>query len=164
MDKKGKGKNKGKKENNKEDKKGGNKEQKLKTCNFVKARHILCSKQSQIEEIFNKLNEEYGMNPPASEFEKEDYFFNDLEKIVKNGIFNYTLRKNLQLNEDKNNYEQDIMDDYRKRTVLGKKKKVKFNLVKKMDINNNNQGPLLTENRLLTEGEKTASNISKELF
>ena len=60
----------GKGNKNNDDNKKDTKEQKLKTCNFVKARHILCSKQSQIQEIFNKLNEEYGMNPPASEFGK----------------------------------------------------------------------------------------------
>lgn len=43
---------------------------KLKTCNFVKARHILCEKLSQIEEIYNTLTEQYGKNPPASEFGK----------------------------------------------------------------------------------------------
>ena len=53
MDKK---KGKGGKKGGNDDKGGkkGGKEEKLKTCNFVKARHILCSKQSQIEEIFNK--------------------------------------------------------------------------------------------------------------
>ena len=51
----------------------GNKDEddkKLKACNFVKARHILCSKLSQIQEIYNKFNEEYGVNVPASEFGK----------------------------------------------------------------------------------------------
>ena len=38
----------GDKKNAKEDKGG---DDKLKTCNFVKARHILCEKLSQIEEI-----------------------------------------------------------------------------------------------------------------
>ena len=90
MDKKGKGKNKGKKDNNnKEDKKGGNKDQKLKTCNFVKARHILCSKQSQIEEIFNKLNEEFGMNPPASEFGKYAQEYSECSSKKKGGELGY---------------------------------------------------------------------------
>ena len=40
----------------------------LKTCNFVKARHILCEKYSHIEEIYNNLIENYGNTPPPSEF------------------------------------------------------------------------------------------------
>jgi parvulin-like peptidyl-prolyl isomerase len=90
MDKKGKGKNKGKKEkDSKEDNKKGGKDQKLKTCNFVKARHILCSKQSQIEEIFNKLNEEYGMNPPASEFGKLAQEYSECSSKKKGGELGY---------------------------------------------------------------------------
>ncbi len=69
--KKGKGKgDKGGGKDNKSDSKGGDKSDKLKTCNFVKARHILCSKLSQIEEIYNTLSETYGNSPPASEFGK----------------------------------------------------------------------------------------------
>ena len=94
MEKKGKNKGKkdnGKKDNNKKDngKKGGNDkkggDEKLKACNFVKARHILCSKQSQIEEIFNKLNEQYGMNPPASEFGKLAQEFSECSSKKKGG-------------------------------------------------------------------------------
>ena len=69
------------------------------------------------------------------EFEKEDYFFNDLETIVKNGILNYISKKNLQLNEDKNNYEQDIMDDYRKK-FIGKFINIR---VKEIEGKNNNK-------------------------
>jgi hypothetical protein len=58
-----------KKNNAKEDSAGGS-DDKLKTCNFVKARHILCEKLSQIEEIYNTLNDQYGKCPPASEFGK----------------------------------------------------------------------------------------------
>eukprot|EP00831_Metopus_contortus_P039579 TRINITY_DN3100_c0_g1_i3.p2 TRINITY_DN3100_c0_g1~~TRINITY_DN3100_c0_g1_i3.p2 ORF type:complete len:151 (+),score=37.99 TRINITY_DN3100_c0_g1_i3:203-655(+) len=58
---KGKGKPKGKEEEKGED---------LKTCNFVKARHILCEKQSKALEAFNKLKEAHGMKPPAAEFAK----------------------------------------------------------------------------------------------
>ena len=54
------------KKNTKEDKQ----DDKLKTCNFVKARHILCEKLSQIEEIYKTLTDQYGKNPPASEFGK----------------------------------------------------------------------------------------------
>lgn len=94
-----KGKNKGKKDSNKNDnKKGDNKkggdskkggDEKLKTCNFVKARHILCSKLSQIEEIFNKLNEEYGMNPPASEFGKLAQEYSECSSKKKGGELGY---------------------------------------------------------------------------
>lgn len=64
---------------NKNSKKGGKdnkntnedkKDDKLKTCNFVKARHILCEKLSEIEAVYNQLNDSYGKNPPASEFGK----------------------------------------------------------------------------------------------
>ena len=86
---------KGKKDNNKKDagkkdagKKGGD-EEKLKTCNFVKARHILCSKQSQIQEIFDKLNQEYGMTPPASEFGKLAQEFSECSSKKKGGELGY---------------------------------------------------------------------------
>ena len=63
---KGKG-GKGGKGNKEEDKKD---DKKLKACNFIKARHILCSKLSQIQEIYDKFIEKYGVNVPASEFGK----------------------------------------------------------------------------------------------
>ena len=88
MDKK---KGKGGKKGGNDDKGGkkGGKEEKLKTCNFVKARHILCSKQSQIEEIFSKLNGEYGMNPPASEFGKLAQEFSECSSKKKGGELGY---------------------------------------------------------------------------
>ncbi len=85
MDKKGKGKkggnagggNKGGNKGNSGGKKGGNNnkgnsadDDKLKTCNFVKARHILNEKMGPIEEIYNSLTEKYGNRPPASVFGK----------------------------------------------------------------------------------------------
>uniref|UniRef100_A0A7S3GEA5 Peptidyl-prolyl cis-trans isomerase n=1 Tax=Palpitomonas bilix TaxID=652834 RepID=A0A7S3GEA5_9EUKA len=39
-------------------KKGGAKGD-LKTCNFVKARHILCEKQGKLMDAYNKLREEF---------------------------------------------------------------------------------------------------------
>lgn len=77
----------GKKGGDKKEKveKGGDKNDKLKTCNFVKARHILCSKLSQIEEIFNKLNEQYGRNPPTSEFGKLAGEFSECPSKNKGG-------------------------------------------------------------------------------
>jgi hypothetical protein len=66
-DKKG---GKGDKKDKGEKKEKGEKSDKLKTCNFVKARHILCSKLSTIEEIYTTLTEAHGSTPPASEFGK----------------------------------------------------------------------------------------------
>ena len=43
---------------------------KLGTCNYLKARHILCEKFSHIDEIYKALTEEYGNRPPSSEFAK----------------------------------------------------------------------------------------------
>lgn len=40
------------------------------TCNYLKARHILCEKHSVILEIYNALTEAYGNKPPSSEFAK----------------------------------------------------------------------------------------------
>ena len=53
------------------------------------------------------------------DFEKDEYFFKDIENIIKYGIINYISKKNLQLNEDKINYEQDLMDD-NKNIKIGK--------------------------------------------
>ena len=58
---------KGGKVNKEEEKKD---DKKLKACKFVKARHILISKLTPIQEIYNKFIEEYGVNVPASEFGK----------------------------------------------------------------------------------------------
>jgi NIMA-interacting peptidyl-prolyl cis-trans isomerase 4 len=70
----------------KQDKKGGDKgDDKLKTCNFVKARHILCSKQSQIEEIYNKIMEEHGGSPSSSEFAKLAEEFSECPSKKKGG-------------------------------------------------------------------------------
>lgn len=45
--------------------KGGGKDD-LKTCNHVKARHILCEKQGRITEAYDDLKEQYpGKIPPA---------------------------------------------------------------------------------------------------
>jgi NIMA-interacting peptidyl-prolyl cis-trans isomerase 4 len=70
-DKGGKGdKSKGGKEKSSKDTKTTTADDKLKTCNFVKARHILCEKLSAIEEIYKTLTDTYGTSPPASEFAK----------------------------------------------------------------------------------------------
>jgi parvulin-like peptidyl-prolyl isomerase len=86
-------------EKNKKDKKGGGdkgkkggdsgKDDKLKTCNFVKARHILCSKQTQIEEIYNKLIEEHGGSPSPSEFSKFATEFSECSSAKKGGNLGY---------------------------------------------------------------------------
>lgn len=62
---------KGKKGNKKggNDKKGKSDDKDdMKTCNFVKARHILCEKLSRIEEVKNKIFELYAGNPSPSQF------------------------------------------------------------------------------------------------
>ena len=80
---------KGGKNNKEEDKKD---EKKLKTCNFVKARHILCSKLSQIQEIYDKFNEEYGVNVPASEFGKVAQEVSECSSKKKGGELGYFTR------------------------------------------------------------------------
>ena len=97
-----KGKNKGGKggKNEKGGKKGGkgNKEEvkkeseKLKTCNFVKARHILISKLTPIQEIYNKFIEEYGVNVPASEFGKIAQEVSECPSKKKGGELGYFTR------------------------------------------------------------------------
>lgn len=69
---KGGGKGKGNNNNNAQasnsnNKKGGNnKNDDLKTCNHVKARHILCEKYSKINEAYEDLKEQYpGKIPPG---------------------------------------------------------------------------------------------------
>ncbi|XP_021761597.1 peptidyl-prolyl cis-trans isomerase NIMA-interacting 4-like [Chenopodium quinoa] len=51
----------------------GGKGDKLGTCNFVKARHILCEKQGKINEVYQKLQEGWldtGDKVPPAEFGK----------------------------------------------------------------------------------------------
>ncbi|KAJ8452315.1 hypothetical protein Cgig2_006120 [Carnegiea gigantea] len=53
--------------------KGGGKGDKLSTCTFVKARHILCEKQGKINEVYQKLREGWldsGDKVPPAEFGK----------------------------------------------------------------------------------------------
>jgi parvulin-like peptidyl-prolyl isomerase len=89
--KKSKDGNKGKNDkNSKGDKKdGGDKKDKLKTCNFVKARHILCSKLSQIEEIYNNLVNTCGKNPSPSEFGKYASEHSECPSKKKGGELGY---------------------------------------------------------------------------
>jgi parvulin-like peptidyl-prolyl isomerase len=81
--------------------KGGKKEakedkgDKLKTCNFVKARHILCEKLSVIEDIYNKLQAEYGNKPPTSEFGKLAGEFSDCPSKKKGGELGYFNRSQM---------------------------------------------------------------------
>ena len=95
---KGKGDKGGDKNKNKKGGKGNNKEEdkkddkKLKACNFVKARHILCSKLSQIQEIYDKFNEEYGVNVPASEFGKVAQEVSECSSKKKGGELGYFTR------------------------------------------------------------------------
>lgn len=80
--------NKGKNEKNDKNKKD-DKSDKLKTCNFVKARHILCSKLSQIEEIYNKITEASGKKPSTSEFAKYASEFSECPSKKKGGELGY---------------------------------------------------------------------------
>ena len=80
---------KGGKGNKEEDKKD---DKKLKACNFIKARHILCSKLSQIQEIYDKFIEKYGVNVPASEFGKVAGEVSECSSKKKGGELGYFTR------------------------------------------------------------------------
>ena len=84
------GKNKKGGKGNKDDDKKDDK--KLKACNFVKARHILCSKLSQIQEIYDKFTAEYGVNVPASEFGKVAQEVSECSSKKKGGELGYFTR------------------------------------------------------------------------
>ena len=77
---------KGGKGNKEEDKKEDNK---LKACNFVKARHILISKLTPIQEIYDKFIAEYGVNVPASEFGKIAQEVSECPSKKKGGELGY---------------------------------------------------------------------------
>ena len=86
-----------KNKNNKKGGKGGKEEdkkeeKKLKACNFVKARHILCSKLSQIQEIYDKFIAEYGVNVPPSEFGKVAQEVSECSSKKKGGELGYFTR------------------------------------------------------------------------
>ena len=51
----------------------------------MKARHILCAKQSKALEAYNKLNAAYGNKPPASEFAKVAAEFSEDSSAKKGG-------------------------------------------------------------------------------
>ena len=78
----------GKSDNNK----GGDSNDKLKTCNFVKARHILCEKLGQIEEIYKNLTEAHGCSPPASEFGKLAEQYSECPSKKRGGQLGYFTR------------------------------------------------------------------------
>ena len=70
------------------------------------------------------------------DFEKDEYFFKDMENIIKNGILNYISKKGLQLNEDKINCLQDFMDD-KKKKIIGKLINIRikdYKIIKNEDI------------------------------
>jgi NIMA-interacting peptidyl-prolyl cis-trans isomerase 4 len=75
--------------------KGGDKSDKLKTCNFVKARHILSSKLSVIEEIYNKLTETSGNSPSPSEFGKLAEEHSECPSKKKGGNLGYFTRASM---------------------------------------------------------------------
>ncbi len=61
---------KSKKSKQKENNSSSTSDKKLGTCNYVKAKHILCEKYSNIEEIYNNFLSEHGKNPPVTVFSK----------------------------------------------------------------------------------------------
>ena len=77
---------KGKKEEDKKE------DTKLKACNFVKARHILISKLTPIQEIYDKFIAEYGVNVPASEFGKVAQEVSECSSKKKGGELGYFTR------------------------------------------------------------------------
>mmetsp|Transcript_13212 Transcript_13212/g.14584 ORF Transcript_13212/g.14584 Transcript_13212/m.14584 type:complete len:143 (+) Transcript_13212:67-495(+) len=76
------GKSGGKKNNNQEESKSDGK---LKTCNKVKARHILCEKHSRILEAYNLLTEEHGSSPPSAEFGRVAETYSECSSGKKGG-------------------------------------------------------------------------------
>ena len=78
--------NKGTKEEDKKD------DKKLKACNFVKARHILISKLTPIQEIYDKFIEQYGVNVPPSEFGKIASEVSECSSKKKGGELGYFTR------------------------------------------------------------------------
>lgn len=63
------------KNNNKKNKEEKNEKsensQKLKTANHVKVRHILCEKQSKIEEVYKKLQQGESFDSLAREYSED---------------------------------------------------------------------------------------------
>ena len=59
---------KGNKKGGKDKKEKGDEKEEMKTCNFVKARHILCEKLSKAEEVKKIIFDSYGGNPSPSQF------------------------------------------------------------------------------------------------
>ncbi len=51
----------------------------------MKARHILCAKQSRALEAYNKLFEAHGKKPPASEFAKVAAEYSEDSSAKKGG-------------------------------------------------------------------------------
>jgi NIMA-interacting peptidyl-prolyl cis-trans isomerase 4 len=66
-----------------EEKKGGN--GKLGTCNTVRARHILCEKESKILMAYNQLTEAHGNRPPVQAFAELAKTFSECPSSKKGG-------------------------------------------------------------------------------
>merc|ERR1711957_611427 len=64
----------------------------MKTCNFVKARHILCEKMSKIEEVKTIIFDNYGGCPSASQFGKLAEEHSDCTSKKKGGELGYFQR------------------------------------------------------------------------
>ena len=82
------------------------------------------------KDINEKYNLEYILN-----FGKDDYFYNSLGNIIKEGLENFITNKNLDVNEA--NLEQNIKDE--KQNILGKFINIRLNeeVIKKLSIKNN---------------------------
>jgi len=64
----------------------------MKTCNFVKARHILCEKLSKIEEVKQIIFDTYGGNPSPSQFGKLAEEHSDCTSKKRGGELGYFQR------------------------------------------------------------------------
>ena len=82
------------------------------------------------KELKNNYNNDKYILKYILNYNKENYFFNDFKKIVKEGIKKYIEDKNIDINI--NNYEENIIDDKKKN--LGKFINIK---ISENDINNN---------------------------
>lgn len=58
---------------------------KLKTCTYVKARHVLCEKLSKIQQAYDLLKNEFGNKPSAAAFSKVAMEYSECSSGKKGG-------------------------------------------------------------------------------
>jgi len=58
---------------------------KLSACNHVKARHILCEKQTKLLECYDTLHSEHGDSPPVATFGKLAEKYSECSSAKKGG-------------------------------------------------------------------------------